>query len=84
MKGIDNFFNKFNNIALKELHKREVICMEIEKITKQKIEIKDISIKNRTITVKGSQGFKSEIFLKKKVLLDIISKSIREKIHDII
>lgn len=75
MKEISGFFDKFKNVALKELHKREVITNIIEKITRQKIEIKDLEIKNGIITIKGNQALKSEIFLKKKTLLDALIKS---------
>ena len=75
MKRIGGFFEKFKGVALKELHKREMIQISIKKITKQDIEIKDIGIREGVITIKGNQGLKSEIFLKKKVILDLISKN---------
>ncbi len=75
MKGISGFFEKFRGVALKELHKREVIQFSIKKLTKQDIEVKDIGIRENTITIKGSQALKSEIFLKKKAILDLISKN---------
>ncbi len=83
MKGISIFFDKFRGVALKELHKREVICKSIEKITKQSIDMKDITIKDGLISIKGNQGLKSEIFLKKKTILEKISKDIDIKILDI-
>ena len=83
MQEIGKFFNKFNNSALKELNKREVICEILHKITQQKIEIGDISIRNATIFIKSNHGLKSEIFLKKKALLDAISNKIKDKIIDI-
>ncbi len=72
MKEISNFFDKFNNVALKELKKRELICNAVEKVTKHKIEIKDISIKDGSITIKGNHGLKSEIFLKKRAIIDLL------------
>ncbi len=75
MKGISIFFDKFNNIALKELKKREIICQAIYKSTKQIIELEEISIKEGVVSVKGDQGLKSEIFLKKKSIIDILLKS---------
>ncbi len=83
MQDIGKFFNKFNNIAIKELKKRELICNVIFELTKQNIDIKDISIKNGTITIKGNQSFKNEIFIKKGSLISKISKSIGEKVFDI-
>ena len=75
MKEISEFFGKFRNVALKELNKREVICSVIEKVVHQKIEINDIELKNGTIVIRGNQGLKSEIFLKKKTILDMFAKN---------
>lgn len=83
MKSIGLFFDKFKNTALKEIRKREVICNAIYTATNCKIEEKDISIKDCVITIKGNQSLKSEIFLKKKMILDSISKNTSEKIVDI-
>lgn len=75
MKGISGFFEKFNNVAVKELKKREVIVEAIYKTTRQKIQIEDIQIKEGIISIKGDQAFKSEIFLKKQAILNILSKT---------
>lgn len=83
MKGISSFFDKFNNVAIKEIKKREIISFCIESVTKQKIEIKDIHIKEGVLTIRGNQSFKSEIFLKKKKILDLISEKGNVKIVDI-
>lgn len=83
MKSIGLFFDKFKNSALKEIKKREVICRAIFEATKHKIEEKDISIRNCVIEIKGNQGLKSELFMKKKALLEAISSRIQEKIIDI-
>ncbi len=83
MQNIGKFFERFNNIALKELKKREIICSIIENTLKQNIEIKDISIKNGIIAIKGNQTLKSEIYLKKTLLISLISEKTKEKISDI-
>lgn len=74
MKEISSFFDKFKNTALKELNKREIIISSIYKATKQSIDIKDISIKQGILYIKGDQGLKSEIFLKKNAILSAINK----------
>lgn len=74
MQGISGFFDKFKNTALRELNKREVIISSIFSATKQKIDIKDINIKEGIVVIKGNQSLKSEIFLKKRVILDLINK----------
>ncbi len=83
MKEISAFFDKFKNVALREINKREIICKCIEKVIKQKIEIKDIQIREGVVIVKCHQILKSEIFLKKKQILDNLSKNTDFKIIDI-
>ncbi len=83
MKEISKFFDKFRSVAVKELKKRETLCVIIYKFTKQNIDIKDITIKNSIISIKGSQGLKSEIFLKKSKILEQILKETNIKIVDI-
>ena len=83
MKEISVFLNKFKNVAVKEIKKRDTICSIILKITKQDIDIKDISIKNGIIIIKGNQGLKSEIFLKKNSILKTIKKDVDANIFDI-
>ncbi|MDO8430601.1 MAG: hypothetical protein Q7S72_01255 [Candidatus Taylorbacteria bacterium] len=75
MKDISSFLTKFRGIALKELQRREAIQFFIKRITEQVIEVKDIEIKNGIIAIKSNQSFKSEIFLKKRSILDLILKS---------
>lgn len=75
MKEISSFFDKFRNSALKELNKREIIASSLYKIAKIKLDIKDIDIKNGILVIKGSQMVKSEIFLKKKMIIDLINKN---------
>ncbi len=83
MKVISDFFNKYNNVALKEIKKREIISACIERVTKHKLDFGDINIREGILTIKGNQGLKSEIFLKKKNILDLISKKSDIKIVDI-
>lgn len=83
MQDISKFFSKFNNIAVKEIRKRELICEIFFKVIKQKIDIKDISIKNGILNIKCDQIMKSEIYMKKSQLLEKINGKIGEKIVDI-
>ncbi len=80
MKEIGQFFNKFNSVAIIEIKKRELICDIIKKVIKQEINIEDISFSNRVIKIKGSPVFKSQILIKK----DILIKKISEKIPNFI
>jgi hypothetical protein len=74
MQGISQFFDRFRNVALKEIRKREIISKAVSSVLKKSIDSKDIDIKNGVITIKGGGMLKSEIFLKKKLIIDQISK----------
>ena len=82
MQEISKFFDKFRNVALKEINKRDTITSIIADTLKIKIDPKFIDIKNSVITVKGSQALKSEIYLKKKQIIDLLMKK-GHKIVDI-
>jgi len=77
MKGIGAFFEKFKNLALKDEAKKEAVADAIYKIINQKIEIKNINIKNHIAIINGDQALKSEVFIKKKAILDLIPKDIK-------
>jgi len=74
MQEISKFFDRFRNIALKEMYKRESISAALNESLKMKLDPKDFEYKNNTIVVKGSGVLKSEIFLKKKTIIDLLSK----------
>jgi len=74
MQEISKFFDRFRNIALQEMHKRENISSTLSESLKIKLNPEDFEYKNNVITVKGSGTLKSEIFLKKKNIIDILAK----------
>lgn len=77
MKKINDFFGKFNNKAVEEILKREKISSVIKKIANISIDIKDINISNGEIKLKISSIEKSEIFIKKKKILDTIKEELK-------
>lgn len=79
MQELKEFLHKHKNIAVEKLKEREIICNAIEKITKQKLDLMDIQIIKGTVSVKADSAFKSEIFLKKKMILDYIKKNFTNK-----
>jgi hypothetical protein len=83
MKEISNFFDKFRNVAIKELGKREGIVNVVNKYTNAGIDIKDINIKNSVLTIKANSSLKNEIFLKKKMIIDKLHKDLGLVIVDI-
>jgi hypothetical protein len=74
MQEISKFFDRIRNIALQELHKRESISSALSKSLNIKLNPQDFEYNNCVITVKGSGVLKSEIFLKKKNIIDILAK----------
>ncbi len=83
MYGIGNFFDKFKKGAVNELYKKEIISEIILIVIKEKIDIKDITIKNKIIYIRGNQGLKNEIFIKKEKIINLIVSKISENIIDI-
>ncbi len=74
MKEVSGFFDKFNNLALKELNKRDKISSIIQKLTKQKINYADINLKEGILAIKGNQLLKSEIYMKKQQIISLLNK----------
>ena len=61
-----------------------VVCDAFKSILKQDIQPEDITVKHFVVSVRGSQGLKNEMFIKKKALLDYIArKAINFKVTDI-
>lgn len=76
MLNIGSFFEKFNNAALKEIKKREVVVRAIEKHTGATVDVKDISFNNKTVQINGGPGLKSQIFMKKQLILEMIQSDL--------
>jgi hypothetical protein len=72
MFNIGSFFERFNNIALKEMRTRDIISQSIEKYTKAKIEAKDIRFQNKIIYIQANPSLKSQIFMKKEAIISEI------------
>ena len=64
MFNIGSFFEKFQNAALREMKKRDVVARAIEKTVGAIVETKDISFNNKTIQINGMPGLKNQIFMK--------------------
>ena len=72
MFNIGSFFEKFNNAALKEIKKRDVVVKAIEKAVGVTIDVKDISFNNKTIQINAAPGLKSQLFMKKESILSMV------------
>jgi hypothetical protein len=76
MLTIGNFFDKFRNVALKEVVFRETISEIVKKNTGSGIDIKDITYSNKIIRLKTSPAMKNQIFIKKEKILEDIKATI--------
>lgn len=74
MENISKFFGIFKNKAVEHIQNRMVICDAVKTIAGQDITPENITIKNHVIQIKGSQGLKNEIFIKKNALMSFINK----------
>ena len=76
MQNISHLFDRFKNVAVKEIQKRTFVSEIIKKEIGQEIPIEDISFREGIIRIKSSSIVKNQIFIKKAVLLALISKKI--------
>ncbi len=85
MFNIGDFLKRVKNVRMKDVYIRDVIVEAIQKITGVKIKPEDIIISSTVATVRGINSvMRSEIFIKKKPLLEEInSKQDLKKITDV-
>ncbi len=83
MQKIDGFFGKFKNRATAQIHNLAVISDIIKKYTGAEVELKNITISGGIVKIKAPLVVKSEIFIRKELLLVEIRKKIIHKIVDI-
>ncbi len=74
MFNISSFLEKFKNIGVEELLFKEAIISSINDKVKVSITSKDIVFKNSIVTIKTSPMVKSEIFMKKNILLSELKR----------
>jgi len=74
MFNISSFLEKFKNIGVEELLFKEAIISSINDKVKVSITSKDIVFKNSIVTIKSNPMVKSEIFMKKNLLLAEIKR----------
>lgn len=83
MFNISSYLDKFKNIGLKEILLKENIVKTIKEKIGVEISVKDITLKNNVITIKMSPLLRSEVFMKKKKILDEINSNQSIKVNDI-
>ncbi len=80
MEKINTLLERFKKITIPNEAERRSLAEIILEETKIEIEIKDISIKNYIAYIKSSGGVKSEIFIKKRKILDKLNQNKNPKI----
>lgn len=76
MEGIKFFLNKFKNLTPPHYFIKKELTLSIKKILNINIKKEHISISSDIIYVKTSPIIKSEIFIKKNLILQDLSKRI--------
>ncbi len=84
MKNIGGFFDKFKSKVAGEVQNRVAVIEAIKKHTGEELKMGDITLSVGVVRIKGGQGLKNEIFIKKSLILkDINSKTKALQISDI-
>lgn len=85
MFNIAKFFSRIQNTRLSELTARQKIVEILVKLTSVTVQLGDISFKDGVLIIqKISQVAKSEIFIKKQIIIDEVNKlQIAHVIQDI-
>jgi hypothetical protein len=84
MYNIGEFFKRVQNVRMKDVLIRDVVVGAVKKVIGVTIKPDDITISSTVITLKGiSAAAKSEIFIKKQVLIEEINRSKIKKVTDV-
>ncbi|MDO8590633.1 MAG: hypothetical protein Q7R65_01500 [bacterium] len=74
MEQISFFLEKFKTLGLDSALIKKVFIEEVEKILNTKISSDDIKIKEGILYVKAHPALKSELFIKRQLFIDELSK----------
>lgn len=74
MEKISFFLEKFKSLGLETVAVKGVFIEQVEKILHIKLSPEDITIKDDVLFIKAHPALKSELYLKKKILVDEVSK----------
>ncbi len=74
MEQISFFLEKFKTLGLESALAREVFIERAEKILRAKIDPRDVKIKDGVLYVRAHPALKSELYLKRKLFMDELSK----------
>ncbi len=84
MKSLGGFFEKFTSKIAKQIQSLDAVVFAIKKHTGITVDIKDISIRNGILRIKGTSLMKNELFIKKVRILKELEGSLQTlKISDI-
>ncbi|MBI3632347.1 MAG: hypothetical protein HY225_02775 [Candidatus Vogelbacteria bacterium] len=72
MEKISSFLERFKNLGIPDEKTRYLVADAIWTAVQEKIDVKNISLKNHVVYIKCDSSTKGEIFIKKKKILEII------------
>ncbi|MBI5140350.1 MAG: DUF721 domain-containing protein [Candidatus Vogelbacteria bacterium] len=78
MEKIGGFLERIKNIKPPDFDVRKNISEIVGEMMGENIQLKDISVRNEVVYIAGDSSFKSEIFLKKKGIIE----KLKEKLPD--
>ena len=76
MEQVSFFLEKFKSLGLNSLIAKSVFIEAVEKILKVKISAENIELKNDTFFVKAHPTLKSELYMKREVILNEVYKNL--------
>ena len=83
MFNVGNFLDKFKNIGFKEILLKEKIVKVVNELTAAGITLKDVTIKNGIVSIKVHSLGKSELYMKKRRILEKINEGESMELKDI-
>lgn len=74
MEQISFFLEKFKTLGLGDIATKRVFAEQVEKVLHIKLNSTDITLRDGVLYVKAHPVLKSELYMKKKLVIDELSK----------
>lgn len=83
MFNISLYLEKFKILGLGEVLAKDAMISVLEKLVGVKIERKDIEYKNGMFRIKAEPIVKSQIYIKKNEILELLSQELKKNVKDV-
>ncbi|MEO8637935.1 MAG: hypothetical protein ABI430_03480 [Candidatus Taylorbacteria bacterium] len=83
MFNVSLYLEKFKTIGLGDSIAKDALIKAVRECTGGKIERKDVEFKNGTFRIKADPILKSEIMIKKEVILEFLTKELKKEVKDV-